>query len=595
MKKPLIFGVGAGFVPRATRRHVHVPVAVICDRLVSHGYVLNISQTGVFVRLPHEPDSALSLGPGTRVELRLELPQTIKPLDLKAEVIRLAPETHDVHGGAILSVGFGFVDLEDSTKGRLERYLDSLSSTVLVLDDDPDVRRIVATALEDDYRVIQCERGERALQVLETHDIAVAVVDQRMIGMTGGEFLKEVVARDLCPRMRAIVLSAHSEVDEVKQLLNLGKVFHFMNKPCEIRALLATVHHAVGAYSVEVQTERRRSALEHDNWQLRRENVQLRIGRFLPVAGNDRAMREIIATIEQVAPTDATVLIRGETGTGKELVARAIHGMSERQDKHFVAVNCAALPENLIESELFGHERGAFTGARDRRIGRFEQANGGTIFLDEIGDLPVSVQVKFLRVLQESSFERIGSSTTQDLDIRVIAATHRDLDSMIDSGEFREDLFYRINVVPMYLPPLRERIPDMWPMVKHYLGLFQRQMAKQGIEIDDKTRAALEEHNWPGNIRELVNVVERMVALTPSNSSVDLSQIGLRGNPRASTSASAVPKDLSGKLKDMVSELEARAIAAALKRTTGNKTQASKDLGISRQSLLMKIARYNLG
>ncbi len=311
--------------------------------------------------------------------------------------------------------------------------------------------------------------------------------------------------------------------------------------------------------------------------------------------GRSPAMVELFRTIEQVGPTDASILIRGETGTGKELVARVVHALSLRKDMAFVAVNCAAVPEGLVESELFGHERGAFTGAIARRQGRFELASGGTLFVDEVGDLPLAAQVKVLRVLQERTFERVGGNETVHSDIRLIAATHRDLEQLIDDGLFRRDLFYRLNVVPLYVPPLRERREDIWLLVEHYVAILQHRMHKEGLSFSARMREAMEAYEWPGNVRELINVVERAVALTPAGGVADF--VNFREHERSSQKLRAArPAEANGgrSLREMVDTFERSVLEDMLARTGGNKTRAAKELGLTRQGLSLKLSKYRM-
>ncbi len=312
--------------------------------------------------------------------------------------------------------------------------------------------------------------------------------------------------------------------------------------------------------------------------------------------GRSPVMLDLFRTIEVVAPTDASLLIRGETGTGKELVARVVHALSPRRDMPFVAVNCAAIPEGLVESELFGHERGAFTGAAARRLGRFELAHGGTLFVDEVGDLPLAAQVKVLRVLQERAFERVGGNETIRTDIRLIAATHRDLEQLLDDGAFRRDLFYRLNVVPLDVPPLRERPEDVWLLVEHYSGVIQSRMHKEGISFSPRMREAMEGYHWPGNVRELINVVERAVALTPSGGVADF--VSFRegsGSGSRLRAARPWPDPQGGRsLRDLVDAYERQVLEETLARTAGNKTRAAKELGLSRQGLSLKLSKHRM-
>jgi DNA-binding NtrC family response regulator len=310
--------------------------------------------------------------------------------------------------------------------------------------------------------------------------------------------------------------------------------------------------------------------------------------------GCSAAMRELFQTIEQVAPTDSSLLIRGETGTGKELVARVVHALSPRRSKPFVAVNCAAMPQGLVESELFGHERGAFTGATGRRLGRFESAHGGTLFIDEVGDLPMPVQIKVLRVIQERSFERVGGNEIIQSDIRLIAATHRNLEELIEQGEFRRDLFYRLNVIPVFVPALRERIEDIWPLAEHYLKIYEERMHKEGITFSPRMRDAMEAYDWPGNVRELINVVERAVALAPSWGVADRVSFAPQDERPSQKQRAAAKVSDHRTLKERTEEFESSLLREALERAGGNKTRAAKELGLTRQGLSLKLAKYGL-
>jgi two-component system, NtrC family, response regulator HydG len=311
---------------------------------------------------------------------------------------------------------------------------------------------------------------------------------------------------------------------------------------------------------------------------------------FEDIVGTSRKMLELFAVIERVAPTDASVLITGESGTGKEMFARAVHNRSKRSAKPFVAVNCAALPENLIESELFGHEKGAFTGAIDSRVGRFELADGGTIFLDEIGELPLNLQSKLLRVLQQRSFERVGGIKAVNVDVRVLAATNRDLQVAAKEGGFREDLFFRLNVVPIDIPPLRERREDIEPLLNFFLKAFSEKMAMEMKKVHDRALDGLVKYNWPGNVRELENMVERLMILCPGE------EIRIEDLPAdiVSPSVDGGALDLKSATADSRSRTEKQLIVDALERTGGNRTKAARILGISRRTLQHRLNDYDL-
>jgi len=579
------------FVPRAPRRHTYLRCSVQAGDSDLEGFVHNLSVSGLYLRLVREQAKAFE--PGDTLSLSFALPGESHPMDERVQVVRSTQED-DGSGRQVVALGVKLVDPTPDSNGALRKFIQGYRHSVLVLDDNAGDRRLVMEFLGDEFHVIPCRAVEEVWEALEHHDISCLISDQRMPKMTGTEVLEAIAARCDLPHMRSIVMSAYMEVNEIQDLINTGKVFHFLRKPFEPIILLRAVHRAVDGSVMSSETQRMSAALEASNQQLREENEQLRrrVETFIPIVGDSPTMQDILSTIKQIAPTDATVMLRGETGTGKEVVARALHGLSKRSEKMFVAVNCAALTESLVESELFGHEKGAFTGANEKRIGRFERANGGTILIDEVGDLPLSVQVKLLRVLQEGRIERIGSNSSIEVDLRIVAATHRNLEKMIDEGTFREDLFYRLNVVPIYLPPLRERREDIWSLVLYYLEKAQKQMGKEGIRLSQRSRDTLEGYNWSGNVRELVNVVERMVALTDPNTTIDMSQMPVRSS--ASASKGVIPDNLQGKLKDILYEVERKAIVAALRRANDNRTHAAKDLGISRQALVHKIAKFSL-
>jgi len=508
---------------------------------------------------------------------------------------------------------------------------------ILVVDDEPDNLDLFVRALRPCGTLQTATSGNEALDILRKDEYAVVITDHLMPGLTGVELLER--AARLCPATERILVSGYGDVDTLTDAINRGHVSHFFPKPInpnELRKLVQGVLQNAPTSTDRVlvlasskQSERVAAALRGAGldvatsddfggtarpedilvWtthltgtvmdQVRRTLRDARQTRrfksntgLAELVGASPAMRSVFATIEQVAPTDASVLLRGETGTGKEMVARVVHSLSARCDKPFVGVNCAALPESLVESELFGHEKGSFTGAYTRKLGRFERADGGTLFIDEVGNMPASVQVKLLRALQERAFERVGGSATLRVDIRLIAATNVELEKAMAAGQFREDLFYRLNVVPIELPPLRERVEDIPLLVDHFLPVFQRRLGKEGIRISDAMSQRLRDYHWPGNVRELMNVVERMVALTPSGEVAELQDLQVR-RPRQRLVA-MVPEAPEATLKEMVGEYEKRIIAQSLERHNGNRSRAARELGLTRQGLTIKIKKYGL-
>ncbi|MDF7826889.1 sigma-54 dependent transcriptional regulator [Pontiellaceae bacterium B12227] len=444
--------------------------------------------------------------------------------------------------------------------------------TLLIVDDEKSARDGLVRALRHDYHVFAAENGTAALEVLAGQSIDVLLSDVRMPGMDGITLMQRALANH--PELTVVILTAYGDVELAVEAMKHGAT-DFMTKPINLDKLELVLDRVLKAKKIEIENEQLKVQLD-SKYGL--ENI---IGRSAP-------MQEVFDTIRQVASSRATVLIQGESGTGKELVAKAIHQLGPRSNGAFVAVHCAALSQNLLESELFGHEKGAFTGAMERRIGRFEKADGGSLFLDEISEIDASVQVKILRTLEERQIERVGGDTPVDVDARLIAATNRDLKGMVDDGDFREDLFYRLYVVVITLPPLRERQDDILLLLNHYLAVFNEENTKQ---IEGFTPAAYEllsGYDWPGNIRELRNLVERMVVLARGKV-LDVSDIPVQVREKAHGGGEVkVDSELT------VDEMEKRMVIQALEKTGGNRTKAAEKLGISRRTLHRKLNQYGI-
>ena len=434
---------------------------------------------------------------------------------------------------------------------------------ILIVDDDAALREALSEAVEAlGHRVSLASTGAIALATIEGGDVGAMLLDLRMPGMDGIEVLRRVRARPDCPRVT--VLTAHATAANTIEAMRLG-AFDHLTKPigrAELERVVAAMVAGQGAGA-------------------RRESAPTEADEFI---GSSAAMRAVQKTIGLLADTDATVLVTGETGTGKELVARAIHDHGRRGKAPFVAVNCAAIPHDLLESELFGHVRGAFTGATGDRSGAFRDAHGGTLFLDEIGDMDLAMQAKILRVLQERVVTPVGGRSVA-VDVRIVAATHQVLESRVRAGGFREDLFYRLNVVPIHLPPLRERIADIVPLAEHFL----RQAGGPGLSAD--AAALLIRHDWPGNVRELRNAMQRLAVLVraPQVTSHDL---GFLESPRSSRSAE--PDWPDEDMPTAVARLEEFLIRRALHKSGGNRAEAARLLNIRRQFLYAKLERYGI-
>ena len=443
-----------------------------------------------------------------------------------------------------------------------------MNPTLLIVDDEKHTRDGLRSSLEDDFDVYVAADIQGALNVLEADPVDVMVTDLRLGGEDGMKLIDRALTLPHPPV--CIMMTAYGSVDTAVEAMKHG-AYDFITKPLNIDRLEILINRAL----------RSREA-EKENKELRAQ-VEQRFG-LESLIGNSAAMHEVFDVIRQVAPSRATVLIQGESGTGKELVAHAIHNLSGRPKQKFVAVHCAALSPQLLESELFGHERGAFTGATERRIGRFEQASGGTLFLDEIGEIDANLQVKVLRVLgEERSFERVGGNLPIKVDVRLVAATNKNLEKMVAEGKFRDDLFYRLNVVQITLPPLRERKEDIPLLVNAFLQQFAKENAKPVRELTAEASEAILAYAWPGNVRELRTAMEHGVVMATGakiglrDFPTALRQIGLQAAPRVDIPSPGSYLNLH--------ESEHRLIMRALDESKGNRTQAAKRLGISRRTL----------
>jgi two-component system NtrC family response regulator len=443
---------------------------------------------------------------------------------------------------------------------------------ILVVDDEASQRELVSGYLKKQgYQVVAAGSGEAALEIFRGEPVELILTDQRMPGFSGLDLLR--AARSINPETQVIVMTAYGNVETAVEAMK-GGAADYLTKPLNLEELRQKIQRIV---------EQRRLYAEN---RALREELKSR-HRIEGIIGESGQMVEVISLVQRVAISEATVLIRGESGTGKELIAKAIHYASPRAARPLVRVNCAALPENLLESELFGHEKGSFTGAIAARKGRFELADTGTLFLDEIGDLPLHLQAKLLRVLQEREFERVGSSQPIKVDVRILSATHRDLESLMRSGEFREDLYYRLNVVTIVVPPLRERRQDLPPLMDHFLQLFAAKNGKTLRGFSRAARDALLRYDYPGNVRELENLVERAVVLCRGD------VIG-RGDLPLTLEEAEASGEPQTQLTAAVEGLERRMIQDALKRADGVQTRAADLLGITERALRYKLKKYGL-
>ncbi len=443
---------------------------------------------------------------------------------------------------------------------------------ILVVDDEEQMRGLLAKVLDKSgYQVAACGDGAEALAVLEKEPMDLVVTDVRMPGMSGMDALKAI--KELNPDTVVIIMTAFGSIDQAVQAVKEG-AYDYINKPFKIDEMLLTIDKAL---------EERR--LRHEVSSLRQE-LRTRY-HFENLIGKSRAMQEVFGLIEQVAGSRSTVMVYGKSGTGKELVAKAVHYNSPRVSKAFVAVNCAAIPSELLESELFGHEKGAFTGAIATKVGKFELATGGSLFLDEVGSMRLDLQAKILRALQEREIERVGGTRTIKIDVRVIAATNRDLKKAVEEGSFREDLYYRLNVVPITLPDLKDRQEDIPLLANHFMQKFSQESNPNIREISKEAMAILLSYGWPGNVRELENIIERAVTLgrDPAIQPGDLP-------PHLAGGTDPLERALAKEAT--LEDLERDYIAMILRRTKGHQIRAASILGIDRRTLYRKIRRYHI-
>lgn len=456
--------------------------------------------------------------------------------------------------------------------------------TILVVDDEPNYLIVLSELLrEEGFEVFTANCGEDGLQIVKNTDLDLVITDMRMPGIDGMTLLKEIKSYNA--DLPVIMITAFGEVEPAVAAMQAGAI-NYLTKPFNNDELILNINKAVEHYS-----------LLRENVRLRDE-VQSRYG-FANMIGRNKRLLEIYRLIEKVAPTTTSVLITGESGTGKELVARAIHFHSPRHEGPFISINCAALPEALLESELFGHEKGAFTGAVALRKGRFELADNGTIFLDEMGEMPPLLQAKLLRAIQEKTFERVGGNKQITVDLRIIAATNKDLKEEVERGNFREDLYYRLNVLHIHLPPLRERLDDLPLLTDHFIRKFSKQLNHPDLKISSEARRHLATMAWEGNIRELENVIERAAVLC-SNDRIEIKDLQLEEESAEQTEWKNGELDFDRmvatdtRLPDLLETIEKKAIRAALEKAGHVQTRAAESLGITKSLLQYKMKKYNI-
>jgi two-component system nitrogen regulation response regulator NtrX len=449
-----------------------------------------------------------------------------------------------------------------------------MQKSILIVDDEKSICQSLGSILADEgYEILSAGSGEEALKIIEEEPPSLIILDIWLPGIDGIETLK--VIKSLYPQMRVIMISGHGTIETAVKATKLG-AFDFFEKPLSMEKVILVVNHVFELIQ-----------LEEENKLLKQ-----KIGQDYELTGTSAPILELKEMISIVAPTNAWILIMGENGTGKELVARSIHKLSKRAYKPFVEVNCAAIPEDLIESELFGHEKGAFTGATEKKRGKFDLAHEGTLFLDEVADMSLKAQAKILRILQEKKFERVGGNNLIPTDVRVLAATNKDLEQEMEAGRFRQDLYYRLNVIPLRVPPLRERKEDIPVLVNWFLKEFTLKERVEEKSISDDALAILMEHDWPGNVRELKNIIERLVIMIPRNeiSAKDIPPLA----ENHQTPDLTVPWLASGSFRTAKTDFEKKYIMKKLQEFDGNISKTAEAIGIERSNLHRKIKKFGV-
>lgn len=456
-----------------------------------------------------------------------------------------------------------------------------MKGRILIVDDEEVILKSLKRFLsQEGYEVELASNGAQAVEICKEKNFDLLLSDLKMSGMDGIELIKEV--KKMAPQTVTIVMTGHGSIPNAVEAMKAG-AFHYITKPFELDDV-----------KLIVQKSLEHNRLHQENRILQKQ-VRSKYG-FENIIGASEELEDVLDLIEKVSETDSTVLILGESGTGKELIARAVHYNSDRADKPLIPVNCGAIPENLLESELLGHVKGSFTGASQSKIGRFEMANGGTIFLDEIGDMSLRLQVKILRVLQEKKFEPVGSTKTVEVDVRIIAATHRNLEELVEKGEFREDLYYRLNVIPITVPPLRQRVCDIPILVDHFLKTYSEANHTSPPAIPQEIMSIFMNYQWPGNVRELENTIERLTVLRPGQEIqiTDLPDKFLKVSDSMFKNASLHIPEGGISLKNAVNDFENTLILKALEKTGWNKNKAAQMLKLNRTTLVEKIKKKQL-
>jgi len=468
-----------------------------------------------------------------------------------------------------------------------------MRNAILYVDDEKGNLETFNRAFSADYFVKTCLSGREALELLKNEEFSLLIADQRMPGLSGIALCEQAI--HINPHAIRMILTAYTETDLLLQAINNGHVHDYIVKPWKKSELKPVLDKAIEVFR---EREKKLQDLEKRSQEIGRLKEEIHtIMNVKGLIGASSGLREVMSTVQKVATTDSTVLLLGETGTGKEVLARVIHENSPRRDEPFIPLHCAALVKNLLESELFGHEKGAFTGAENTHLGRFELADKGSLFLDEVSEIPLETQVELLRVLQEKQIQRVGGEKTIPVDVRLIAASNKDLETMVKQGRFREDLFYRLNVIPIQIPPLRERKQDIPELARYFTNKFAAQLSNQR-SLSPKAMELLERYDWPGNIRELQNILERAMILS-EGAQIEPEDLNLHLEEMFKVDQVDLGKlqptpTSSGSLRQEIQKDEVQRLGEALRAANGNISEAARSLGVARSTLFHRLKKYQL-
>ena len=583
-------------VRRSDRRQLRLRCTLQVGEATLIGFSSNLSSTALSLRVDHGRLAGVDVISGLRVGLSFVLPGQQETLSISTEVAWVDPEDHQPTGEPALGIGLRFLQPAPHVTAALEAFLAEFRYTVMVVDHERNDLDQLERMVSEKYRVLAFASAAEAAEALEHEEVAVLVTDQRTSDWPGLELLRHQIEKHPYAHTVRVVIARQPRAEDLSELINVGRVAHYVQKPLQAEEVMQAVDQAVDRYALAVENARLSAELARANDRLQRENLFLRsrmtgTNGFEHILGNSSALREALSSLARVRLSEATVHIAGETGTGKELVARAIHFGGPRAKGPFVAQNCASITDTLLESTLFGHQRGAFTGADRARPGVFQEAHGGTLFLDEVGELSPAVQGALLRALQSGEIVAVGASRPSKVDVRVISATHKDLRVEVRAGRFREDLYFRLVVVGIRLPPLRERAGDVPLLARHFLDVYCERYGRNVPGFTYDAMQALERYRWPGNVRELVNEVERLIVLAEDGYKIpvellsphlvsapsDPSQIS--GAPPSAAAFAELPYDAA------VAAFERDLITRALESTGGVVARAARLLGMERTRL----------